>query len=208
MTFSQEELKSGRQLFSEKIDFIKGVTSLEALPLSAQTEIAFAGRSNVGKSSLINRLCQRKLLARTSNTPGRTKELNFFSIGHQLILVDLPGYGYAQASKNAIAQWGALTQLYLQTRRQLRRIFLLIDSRHGVKKNDIALIESLTPYGVTCQIILTKSDKISVQQAKETLKETYKHLEKYVIIFPRILMTSASKIKGIEELQAEVRLLL
>ena len=158
--FTDAQIEDGRLLFARQVDFMLSVVNLNQLPITDRPEICFAGRSNVGKSSLINALTNRKGIARASNTPGRTRELNYFNVDERLNLVDLPGYGYARASKTDIANWTRLTRAFLRGRAELRRVFLLIDSRHGIKPTDIELMEMLDEAAVTYQLVLTKIDKI------------------------------------------------
>jgi GTP-binding protein len=206
--FTNKMLKYGKWLFSQEASFLRGVVAMEGLPDFDREEIAFAGRSNVGKSSLVNALCNRKLLAKTSGTPGRTRELNFFEIADHLTFVDLPGYGYAKASKTDIHKWSRLTELYLKGRPQLRRIFLLVDSRHGLKESDKKLMKDLDICGVNYQIILTKADKIKEKEREEIVKKTNDVLTKFVAAFPRTILTSAEKKLGIDELRAEIGLII
>ncbi len=167
-------------------------------------EVAFAGRSNVGKSSLLNALTNRKNLARSSNTPGRTRELNFFNLDERLMLADLPGYGYARASKSAIAQWSALTRDYLRGRAALRRVFVLVDSRHGIKASDLTVMDMLDEAAAVYQIVLTKLDKIKMNERNKVLANTIKAIEKRPAAFPRVAAVSAIKGHGMAELRADV----
>ena len=172
--YDSEELAAGRKLPGAACTFVLGVASLNQLPPDDQMEeIAFAGRSNVGKSSLINALTGRKGLAKTSNTPGRTQQLNYFNLADKLFLVDLPGYGFAKAPENLVKQWQKMIFAYLQGRVNLKRVFLLIDSRHGIKKVDREIMEMLDKAAVTYQIILTKSDKISAAALAKVFRETH-----------------------------------
>lgn len=197
---------SNLQNFPKKWLFLKSVPSLEFLPPAEPLEIAFCGRSNVGKSSLINGLTYSKNLARTSNTPGRTQELNFFIPDEEkdipsFVLVDMPGYGYAEAPKNLVEQWTKLVFDYLRGRPTLRRVYILIDSRHGIKENDKNILDILDKAAVSYQIILTKIDKIKSNQIEVLKENTIKNIEKRAAAYPAILLTSSEKNIGIEEVQ-------
>lgn len=195
-------------MFARAWDFLTSVTDMSNLPDASGTEIAFAGRSNVGKSSLINALTGRKGLARTSSTPGRTQMLNFFVAPDMpLTIVDMPGYGYAQAPKELVEAWTQLVFSYLRGRPNLRRVILLIDSRHGIKKNDLEAMELLDKAAVVYQVVLTKSDKIKPPQLARLISETQALLAKRVAAHPLIIATSSEKNKGIDELRAELCLL-
>lgn len=198
------EIELGRWLFSQTCTFLIGAVNMENLPEGCQTEIAFAGRSNVGKSSLINALTNHKNLARTSNTPGRTQQVNFFNLGQQLTIVDLPGYGYARAPREVVNQWTSLIGDYLQGRRQLRRVCLLIDGRHGVKKNDREVMNLMDRSAVSYQIILTKCDKIKPDQLRELLTMTSMEIDSRVAAHPELIATSSAKGIGIETLRATI----
>src|SRR5437667_2685837 len=165
-------IETGRRFFAREARFIAGAAQSSALPAEGLPEIAFAGRSNVGKSSLVNALTGRRTLARTSNTPGRTRQINFFDLGGRLILVDLPGYGYAEASKSAIKDWTHLVRHYLRSRAALRRVCLLLDSRHGVKEPDRLLMNMLDDAGVSYQVVLTKTDKSGAGELARVLEQT------------------------------------
>lgn len=207
-TYSQEDLEAGRLMFARPWDFLTSVTDMSNLPDAAGTEIAFAGRSNVGKSSLINALTGRKGLARTSSTPGRTQMLNFFiAPDTPLTIVDMPGYGYAQAPKELVDAWTNLVFSYLRGRPNLRRVILLVDSRHGIKKNDLETMALLDRAAVVYQVVLTKSDKIKPPQLTRLISETEAALAKRVAAHPIIIATSSEKNKGIDELRAELCLL-
>lgn len=207
-TYSQEDLEAGRLMFARPWDFLTSVTDMSNLPDASGTEIAFAGRSNVGKSSLINALTGRKGLARTSSTPGRTQMLNFFiAPDTPLTIVDMPGYGYAQAPKELVDAWTNLVFSYLRGRPNLRRVILLIDSRHGIKKNDLDTMALLDRAAVVYQVVLTKSDKIKPPQLNRLVAETEAALAKRVAAHPLIVATSSEKNKGIDELRAELCLL-
>lgn len=202
-------LDAGHWLFAQGCEFVRGVVAIDGLPpITERIEIAFAGRSNVGKSSLINALTRRKNLARTSNTPGRTQELNFFNLAPQaaggLWLVDMPGYGYARESKSKITKWNQLLTTYLRGRANLRRVFLLIDSRHGLKPNDIAMMDDLDRTAVVYQIVMTKVDKISASDQEKLIETTLQQLRKRPAAYPEILVTSSEKGTGINLLQAEI----
>lgn len=201
---SSEALMWGKWLFSQECDFLRGAQSLNDLPDFSQPEICFAGRSNVGKSSLINALTSRATLARVSNTPGRTQQLNFFSLASRLILVDMPGYGYAKASKAAISQWNALIQLYLKGRPTLARVYVLIDSRHGLKENDLEMMRMLDVAAVSYRLVLTKVDKVSSNQLQECKKHIKEKIKTHPAAFPEISLTSTMAKVGIEELRAEI----
>ncbi|WP_428674861.1 ribosome biogenesis GTP-binding protein YihA/YsxC [Roseibium sp.] len=206
--YSDELLEAGRLLFCRPWDFLTSVTDMSNLPDAAGTEIAFAVRSNVGKSSLINALTGRKGLARTSATPGRTQMLNFFIAPETpLTIVDMPGYGYAQAPKELVEAWTKLVFSYLRGRPNLRRVILLIDSRHGIKKNDLEAMELLDKAAVVYQVVLTKSDKIKPPQLTRLIADTKAILAKRVAAHPEIIATSSEKGRGIDELRAELCLL-
>lgn len=198
------QLEAGRLLFAQSCDFITGAARLDQLPPPGLPEIAFAGRSNVGKSSLINALTGRKSLARTSNTPGRTQQINFFDLGGRLMLVDLPGYGYARASKTSVAEWTRLIHLYLKGRVNLRRLCILVDARHGLKDNDRALMAELDQVAVVYQIVLTKADKIKAAAGEKMRIEIERELKKHPAAIPEIHLTSAQKGTGIEGLRADL----
>lgn len=184
-----------------------GVAKLEQLPLSNLPEVAFAGRSNVGKSSIINAVTMQRGLAKTSNTPGRTQQLNYFILAEKLHIVDLPGYGYAQAPEKIVREWQSLIMTYLQGRVTLKRVFLLIDSRHGIKKVDEEIMEMLDKAAVTYQIVLTKIDKIGKAAQDEVFAATQKAVSEHAAAYGKVLCTSSEKNLGIEELQAEVAFL-
>jgi GTP-binding protein len=201
---AEEALEFGRLLFESECRFIAGANDLKSLPPSELPEIAFAGRSNVGKSSLINALTRQTSLARTSRTPGRTQQINFFRLGYDLTLVDLPGFGYARVSKEKIGDWTRLIHDYLKGRSTLRRLCLLIDSRHGLKPGDRALMKELDEDAVVYQIVLTKTDRIGAHELEKRLAETAAELSRHPAAHPLILPTSARDNLGIAELRAEL----
>ena len=192
----------GRLLFAGPVDFVKGVVAMSGLPPGDRLEVCFAGRSNVGKSSLINALTGRKNLARASNTPGRTQEINFFALGDVKFLVDLPGYGYAEAPVAVVAKWQALLKSYLAGRANLRRAFVLVDARHGVKDVDEEILKLLDRSAVTFQVVLTKVDKISQVEKLAVIDQVKGALAKHVAAYPEIIVTSSEKGEGIETLRA------
>lgn len=196
--------EAGRLLFAASCNFLLSVAQMAQLPASDLPEVAFAGRSNVGKSSLVNALTDRKTLARTSNTPGRTQQLNFFDLGKRLMLVDLPGYGYAQAAKSDIKQWTSLTRDYLRGRAQLRRVLLLVDARHGLKPNDREVMAEFDTTAVVYQVVLTKADKVKPAELDALLATMRQELIMHVAAYPEIAITSAVKRSGIAELRAEL----
>lgn len=202
------DVETGRWLFAQPCEFLRGVVDMRGLPATALPEVAFAGRSNVGKSSLINALTGRKTLARTSNTPGRTKELNFFELGPKgqaaIMLVDLPGYGYARETKARVGEWTRLVMSYLRGRAPLRRVFVLIDSRHGLKENDHEVMAMLDEAAVSYQIVLTKIDKLKKGELEMRLGEVREGIRRHVAAHPRIVATSSEKGDGIATLRAEV----
>ena len=199
---NDDDRKKGHALFSKEIRFIKGVVNVEGLPREHRVEICFAGRSNVGKSSLINALASRKSLARSSNTPGRTQEINFFSVANTHYLADLPGYGYASAPITKVVQWQKFLKNYLTIRVSLRRVFLLVDSRHGVKDIDENIMLLLDKAAVNFQIIMTKIDKPTKIELQNSILKTQKALEKHPAAFPEMLLTSSTKTEGIDTLRA------
>lgn len=201
---SSEQIEAGRKLLSGPCTFMLGAARLDQLPVSELGEIAFAGRSNVGKSSLINALTGQKNLAKASNTPGRTQQLNYFNLGNKLLMVDLPGYGFAQAPENMVRQWQKMIFAYLQGRVNLKRVFLLIDSRHGIKKVDEEIMKMLDAAAVTYQIVLTKTDKISAKELQKVIFDTQENIKKHGAAHIRLLATSSEKKLGLEELRAEI----
>ena len=197
-------LEAGRLLFARPCHFIASANNLRALPEMTRPEIAFAGRSNVGKSSLVNALTGRKMLARTSQTPGRTRQLNFFNLADRIDLVDLPGYGYASAPKTDIKAWTKLTRKFLSGRQSLQRVFLLIDSRRGIGTADEEIMSFLNETAVSFAVVLTKSDKLKASEMHEVLKNIELKTAKQVAAFPKIWVTSAEKAVGMEELRAHI----
>jgi len=204
--FTETEIAEGKALFKEPCIFVKGVVRLDDLPRDGTPEIAFAGRSNVGKSSLINALTGRTSLARVSVTPGRTRELNFFTLGKDasLYLVDMPGYGYAKAPKSQVKGWTRLISDYLKGRRELKRVFLLIDARHGLKPNDQETMKLLDKAAVSYQVVLTKADKPKASEMAGVQAKVAELLAKHPAAYPQILTTSARKRSGIAELRAAI----
>lgn len=194
--------EAGRRLFAAEARFIAGAADPSALPPEGLPEIAFVGRSNVGKSSLVNALTGRRMLARISNTPGRTRQINFFDLGGRLMLVDLPGYGYAEAPKSAVKSWTSLVRYYFRTRAALRRVCLLIDSRHGVKEVDRPLMRMLDDVGMSYQIVLTKADKAGNRELASVPEQILAELAPHVAAHPEIHLTSALDRRGIAELRA------
>jgi len=204
--FTRAEIESGRKLFAAEWDFTAAAGTLERLPRMAGVEVAFAGRSNVGKSSLINALTGRKALARTSHTPGRTQELIYFAAGADsaLRLVDMPGYGYAEAPKAKVAAWTALIHQYLAGRANLARVYVLIDARHGLKDADEAVLKTLDVAAVSYQIVLTKADQVKPAALEARIAETAAALAKRPAAFPDVLTTSSREGTGMAELRAAI----
>ncbi|MBI2236303.1 MAG: YihA family ribosome biogenesis GTP-binding protein [Magnetospirillum sp.] len=197
-------LEAGRLLFAKECTFLRGVVGLDSLPSHDLPEIAFAGRSNVGKSSLINALTGRKTLARSSNTPGRTQELNFFDLGGRMVLVDMPGYGFASAPKDKVERWTRLVRGYLKGRPNLRRTVLLIDARHGLKDNDRDVMTMLDKAAVVYQVVLTKADKLKASELDEVVRRTRAEIAAHAAAYPTLIATSSEKGAGIPELRAEL----
>lgn len=198
-----DEIERGRLLFAQGAEFLKGVVAMSGLPPDDRVEVCFAGRSNVGKSSLINAITGRKALARASNTPGRTQELNFFTLPDRY-LVDLPGYGYAEAPKDVVRKWQALLKQYLQGRTTLRRAFVLIDTRHGVKPVDEEIMDLLDKAAVPFQCVLTKADKIKASDHSPILDQVRSALQRHPAAFPELVLTSSEKGDGIDVLRAVI----
>ena len=207
MEQEQEEIaERARKLFSGPVDFLKSAPTLKFLPDPECPEIAFAGRSNVGKSSLLNALTNRKGLARTSNTPGRTQELNFFDVGRppQIRLVDMPGYGFAEAPKDLVKRWRFLVNDFLRGRAVLRRAFVLVDSRHGLKPVDLEIMEMLDSAAVNYQLVLTKADKIKPTALAVVLEQTTAESAKHAAAHPKLIATSSETGSGIAELRTAI----
>ncbi len=196
--------EAGRRLFAGEVSFLKGVVAMDGLPPPDRPEICFAGRSNVGKSSLINALTGRKALARTSATPGRTQEINFFTIPDGPYLVDLPGYGFAKAPPKVVEKWQRLLKAYLSGRASLRRAFVLVDARHGIKPVDQEIMALLDSAAVTFQLVLTKADKVKAAERDRILSQVRERLAPHPAAFPEMLLTSAHKGSGIETLRATI----
>ena len=203
----KSKIELGRLLFSREASFVKGVVDMQGLPSPDKIEVCFSGRSNVGKSSLINALTNRKGLARASNTPGRTQEINFFSIPENHYLVDLPGYGYANAPVKVVEQWQNLLKQYLAGRQSLRRAFVLVDGRHGVKKVDTEIMSMLDNSAVTFQVVLTKLDKVKDIDRENILDQVRTSLQKHPAAFPEIILTSSEKGWGIQTLRSVIAML-
>ena len=206
--FSDAEIETGRRLFAGDWSFLSAADSAESLPPGQGLEVAFAGRSNVGKSSLINALTGRRSLARTSNTPGRTQELIFFRGSGPLVLVDLPGYGYAAAAKSKVSAWTRLIHDYLQGRAILGRVYVLIDARHGFKSADDAILDTLGKAAVSHQVVLTKCDQVSAADLAACVEATEAVLKKRPAAFPGTVATSSRTGAGIPELRAAIARLL
>ncbi len=197
-------LEKGRILFAGNSDFLKGVVAMDGVPAADRMEVCFAGRSNVGKSTLINALTGRKALARTSNTPGRTQEINYFTLMDSHYLVDLPGYGFANAPIPVVAKWQRLLKAYLRGRATLRRVFLLVDARHGPKAVDEEIMALLGDAAVTFQVVLTKIDKPSKGDYSSVLAKTQAVLQKYPAAYPEIIATSSDKNIGLDILRTTI----
>ncbi len=209
--YTEADLNRGRLLFAGPVEFVKGAVSLETLPTADRPEVAFAGRSNVGKSSLLNALTGRNSLARTSNTPGRTQELNYFLMGQEMeqasYMVDLPGYGYARIERKKVEAWTRLVKNYLRGRPNLRRVLLLIDSRHGLKENDREIMKMLDDAAVNYQLVLTKLDKLKVAEREKIVAKTIADAKTFIACHPTVMATSSEKGWGLAELKAELAIL-
>ena len=202
--FDAEALEAARVLFARPVAFMMGAAKIDGLPPADLPEVAFAGRSNVGKSSLINGLVGQKHLARASNEPGRTREVNFFVLDERLRLVDLPGYGFARASKTTAADFQNLGRAYLRGRPNLKRVYLLIDARHGLKSVDTEALDALDLAAVSYQIVLTKADKLKPAEGEAMRERTLKAVARRPAAFPRVALTSSEKGTGLPELRAEI----
>ena len=208
MTFSPEQIETGRRLFATQAEFIWAASKIDNLPPAQGIEIAFAGRSNVGKSSLVNALTNQNALARTSHTPGRTQELIFFTISSGLTLVDMPGYGYAAVAKHKAASWGELIRAYLRGRANLARVYVLIDGRHGVKDTDGETLDLLDRAAVSYQIVLTKMDQVEPEDRESRVAAAAAAIKRRPGAHPHVVATSSRERQGIEELRAAVGVLL
>lgn len=204
MSFEPEALEAARVLFARPVAFLMGAAKIDQLPAPDLPEVAFAGRSNVGKSSLINALVGRHGLARASNEPGRTREVNFFVLDERVRLVDLPGYGFAKVSRDAARKFQNLGRAYLRGRPNLKRVYLLVDARHGLKSVDTEALEALDQAAVSYQIVLTKADKLKAAEIDTVTAETLKAVSRRPAAFPRVQATSAEKGFGLPELRAEI----
>ena len=202
--FEAGELEAARVLFARDCAFMMGAVAMEGLPVADTPEVAFAGRSNVGKSSLINGLVGRHRLARASTEPGRTREINFFLLDGRLRLVDLPGYGFAKVSRGTARRFQDLGRAYLRGRPNLKRVYLLIDARHGLKEPDAEALDALDKAAVSYQVVLTKADKLKRGEAEAMIVGTLAKISKRPAAFPRVLATSAEKGEGLPELRAEI----
>ena len=206
--FSPDEIERGEHLFRRPCSFLKGVVEPAGLPGPRALEVAFAGRSNVGKSSLLNALVGRKALARTSNTPGRTREINYFELGDDVYLVDLPGYGYARAPKREVGTWNRLIRSYLKGRAPLALVFLLIDARHGLKATDKPILELMDLAAVSYQGVLTKADKLKQDELAGVSEAVARELATHPAAHPELIVTSARTGLGLPELRAAIATLL
>lgn len=202
--FDQQQIEAAKTQFIKPCTFMLSVAQLGQLPEADLNEIAFAGRSNVGKSSLINALFNQKKLAKTSSTPGRTQQLNFFNFDNKLYMVDLPGYGYAKAPEKLVKQWQTVLKTYLKGRPNLRRVFLLIDSRHGIKNEDAEIMKMLDISAVSYQIVLTKIDKISATELDKVISSTADTIKSHAAAMNDIIITSSEKKSGLDVLMAEI----
>jgi GTP-binding protein len=203
-TFTADEIEAARVLFAHEVKFMMGAVEIAGLPPADLPEVAFAGRSNVGKSTLINAVAGRLHLARASNSPGRTREVNFFVADEKLRLVDLPGYGFARASRGDVKKFQNLGRDYLRGRPNLKRAYLLIDARHGLKDVDTEALDAFDVAAVSYQIVLTKADKLKTAEVEAVVERTLKAIAKRAAAFPRVLATSAEKGWGIPDLRAEI----
>jgi GTP-binding protein len=203
-TFDDAELEAARVLFARPAVFLMGAVAIDGLPPPELPEVAFAGRSNVGKSSLINAIVGQNHLARASNEPGRTREVNFFVVDDKLRLVDLPGYGWARAAKTEVKKFQNLGRDYLRGRPNLKRAYLLIDARHGLKQVDLEPMDAFDRAAVSYQIVLTKADKLKASEVEAVVRKTEAAIAKRPAAFPRVLATSSEKGLGIPELRAEI----
>ena len=194
--------ETGRKMFAGETEFVKGVVAMDGLPEADRPEVCFAGRSNVGKSTLINALTGRQGLARASNTPGRTQEINYFTVGDTHYLVDLPGYGYANAPVAVVEKWQRLLKNYLRGRVTLRRAFVLVDARHGIKSVDEEIMALLASAAVTFQCVMTKTDKLKKGELEKVLVQVREKLQKFPSAYPELIITSSEKGDGIETLRA------
>jgi GTP-binding protein len=204
LAYTDDEIEAARVLFAQPATFMMGAVKMDGMPAPSLPEVAFAGRSNVGKSSLINGLVGQNHLARASNSPGRTREVNFFVLAEQLRLVDLPGYGFARVSKSVADKFQDLGRAYLRGRANLKRVYLLIDARHGLKAVDGEALDALDVAAVSYQIVLTKADKMKPAEVEATVAATMKAIAKRPAAFPKVLATSSEKGAGLPELRAEI----
>ena len=204
LAFTDDEIEAARVLFAQPCLFMMGAVKMDGMPSADFPEVAFAGRSNVGKSSLINGLVNQNHLARASNSPGRTREVNFFVLAEKLRLVDLPGYGFARVSKTVADKFQDLGRAYLRGRVNLKRVYLLIDARHGLKSVDTEALDALDVAAVSYQIVLTKADKIKPAEVEAVVAATQKAIAKRPAAFPKVLATSSEKGDGLPELRAEI----
>lgn len=200
-TVTPRDMEEGKALFKHPAQFIWGSQTPGSWPRTMFPEVAFVGRSNVGKSSLLNALTANRALAKVSKTPGRTQQFNFFNLGDRMVLLDMPGYGYAKVGKKLEIMWAEMADNYFKTREQLKRMFILIDSRHGLKESDLMLMDWLNRLAVPYQIILTKIDKTTPAELEKVQQDVTKALESQAAALPEVLLTSAEKRQGIEHLR-------